>query len=335
MAIKVCGKCGIGKSFDQFHRDKSRKDGYRDLCKACVKSYQAEWRPEYVEKIQQHVSTLVPPTTKQCTQCQAEKPLNEYHKHPASRDGLRPICKACVKAYQAEWKVDPRVADHRKAYEQQRQQTEQRREQQRDYGRKSYYSDAAIAKRQQETEQNRITRQEKRASKLADPVYQAEQRRKKQAIRSSEKALVQRRKRRAERLQNDPSYKVAVNQSQRARFNRYEHLREKGRAKHTERYNSDLEYRKAYNAKVNVNNHKRNAILADAGMHTPEEWEALCAKYNHLCLCCGESKPLTKDHVMPLSKGGMNTIENLQPLCLTCNVRKHARYIDYRPVERD
>lgn len=77
---------------------------------------------------------------------------------------------------------------------------------------------------------------------------------------------------------------------------------------------------------------KRRAYLRQNGGHyTPREWLALCAKYEHKCLCCGEMKKLTVDHVLPISKGGRNDISNIQPLCLECNIRKHDRHIDYRP----
>jgi 5-methylcytosine-specific restriction endonuclease McrA len=61
------------------------------------------------------------------------------------------------------------------------------------------------------------------------------------------------------------------------------------------------------------------------------EWLALCKKYNNTCLCCGRNDvKLTLDHVVPLVKGGTNTIDNAQPLCQSCNSKKHARIIDYR-----
>ena len=41
-------------------------------------------------------------------------------------------------------------------------------------------------------------------------------------------------------------------------------------------------------------------------------------------------KKLTVDHIVPVSLGGKNTIDNLQPLCLTCNSKKHNKIIDYR-----
>ena len=76
--------------------------------------------------------------------------------------------------------------------------------------------------------------------------------------------------------------------------------------------------------------HRRRAVLRNAGTYTHAEWETLCAHYDHRCLCCGERRPLTVDHVIPLSRGGSNTVDNLQPLCLSCNDRKGSRTIDYR-----
>jgi len=66
------------------------------------------------------------------------------------------------------------------------------------------------------------------------------------------------------------------------------------------------------------------------------EWDALCAKHGNKCLACGDTKAaLEPDHVTPLERGGTNTIENIQPLCGSCNRRKGDRYrIDYR-ISRD
>jgi 5-methylcytosine-specific restriction endonuclease McrA len=65
--------------------------------------------------------------------------------------------------------------------------------------------------------------------------------------------------------------------------------------------------------------------------HTTAEWKALCAYYHGACICCGEICTLTKDHIVPVSKGGSDLISNLQPLCRSCNSRKGGKVIDYRP----
>ena len=84
-----------------------------------------------------------------------------------------------------------------------------------------------------------------------------------------------------------------------------------------------------------VRNANRHALKAKAGgSFTLQEWEALKAHYDYTCLRCGRREPeieLTIDHVVPLSQGGRNSIENLQPLCRTCNLSKNAKTIDYRP----
>lgn len=76
---------------------------------------------------------------------------------------------------------------------------------------------------------------------------------------------------------------------------------------------------------------RRAAMRGSSGRYTPEQWYKLCAYYGHICLCCGEAKPLTPDHIVPLACGGSNAIENIQPLCLDCNRRKTNKTIDYRP----
>lgn len=40
------------------------------------------------------------------------------------------------------------------------------------------------------------------------------------------------------------------------------------------------------------------------------------------CALCGATENITKDHIVPLSRGGWTCASNLQPLCATCNVVK-------------
>lgn len=66
------------------------------------------------------------------------------------------------------------------------------------------------------------------------------------------------------------------------------------------------------------------------GSHTLSEWDNLKKQFNNKCAICGEEKPLTIDHIIPLSKGGTDYISNIQPLCRNCNSKKSNK-LDYSP----
>ena len=117
-----------------------------------------------------------------------------------------------------------------------------------------------------------------------------------------------------------------------------EHYREigrKSRDKHAEERNTyQREYGKENRDKLTLfTNLRRARKLAAEGSHTDEEWQALKAFYDYKCLCCRKHEPeirLTRDHVIPLTKGGTDSIDNVQPLCARCNSKKNNKHIDYR-----
>lgn len=90
-------------------------------------------------------------------------------------------------------------------------------------------------------------------------------------------------------------------------------------------------WRKLNKEQVNKLTQRRRALIrGNGGSYTSQEWDALCAKYHYLCLCCGKAKPLTPDHIVPVTRGGSSYIDNIQPLCMLCNQRKKDKTIDYR-----
>ena len=48
--MKTCSKCGEEKSFDEFGKDKQKKDGYRGVCKVCRKPAVLESANKYYQK---------------------------------------------------------------------------------------------------------------------------------------------------------------------------------------------------------------------------------------------------------------------------------------------
>lgn len=81
-----------------------------------------------------------------------------------------------------------------------------------------------------------------------------------------------------------------------------------------------------------LNRQRRVRKIGNGGLHTLGEWSMLKAQYNWTCPCCRKSEPsitLSLDHIVPLSKGGSDNIENIQPLCRSCNSKKHNKTIKY------
>jgi 5-methylcytosine-specific restriction endonuclease McrA len=89
---------------------------------------------------------------------------------------------------------------------------------------------------------------------------------------------------------------------------------------------------------VNASTHRRRArIKGNGGSYTAAEWRALKAAHDFRCLMCKRQEPairLTVDHVIPISEGGPNTIDNIQPLCKSCNSKKYRRALDLRAQEK-
>jgi hypothetical protein len=58
---------------------------------------------------------------------------------------------------------------------------------------------------------------------------------------------------------------------------------------------------------------------------SPKLKNALIERDGEKCRHCGSIKMLCVDHVISISKGGSDELDNLQLLCRSCNSRKHNR----------
>jgi hypothetical protein len=110
---------------------------------------------------------------------------------------------------------------------------------------------------------------------------------------------------------------------------------------HTERFSNlkhGLRHTPEYNAACCA---KRRIRQSKTGVTwTAKAWMTLKKGYGNRCVGCWKTeselkalgRKLVPDHITPLSKGGLNHITNLQPLCHGrggCNNSKGAKYIDF------
>lgn len=54
-------------------------------------------------------------------------------------------------------------------------------------------------------------------------------------------------------------------------------------------------------------------------------WPSMLAVYAGMCAYCGVRRADSIDHVIPLSRGGPHTTENVIPACVSCNASKNNK----------
>jgi HNH endonuclease len=85
---------------------------------------------------------------------------------------------------------------------------------------------------------------------------------------------------------------------------------------------------------------RRARKLSGGESFTTQEWTTLKRQYGYRCVCCWKpeavlkalGRTLSPDHIIALTKGGLDHVTNIQPLCHGkggCNNRKHAKYVDF------
>jgi 5-methylcytosine-specific restriction endonuclease McrA len=60
---------------------------------------------------------------------------------------------------------------------------------------------------------------------------------------------------------------------------------------------------------------------------SPREWDRAVQRCGGLCSYCGERRPLERDHVIPLHRGGDHSVGNLLPACRSCNRAKGYKFL--------
>lgn len=246
------------------------------------------------------------PQNKICSKCKELKSVDCFHPDKSKKSGYASYCKSCRSVYLKKYRSN--VANHEKAIS---------------YGRK-YYKD---------NKEEILEKQKIYVKNNWDWIYKAAVERKnkdrdgylsylKNYYHSNKHKTVEKRR----------------DSLRRWKQNNREYVRErdtKYRKENSEKFSfATRRWAKNNPEKVRRISHARRARLLNAdGNYTVEEWVSLKRKYNYACLCCGIAEPdikLTVDHVIPLYLGGSNFIDNIQPLCFSCNSRKGIKIIDYR-----
>lgn len=111
----------------------------------------------------------------------------------------------------------------------------------------------------------------------------------------------------------------------------------RGIARDRARYEQEADHRRAYAMKYLAENQERmrairrkrkGQIKAQICLVTDRDWRRLVARYRGCCAYCHEPcANLQREHVIPLSRGGRQSIGNLVPACAACNYRKRTKFL--------
>lgn len=112
--------------------------------------------------------------------------------------------------------------------------------------------------------------------------------------------------------------------------------------KHAQKRNAaSREWKKAHKDKLTEYDHRRRARRkgVNAPGVTGREWATICARFTNgqggtLCVYCAKTCKPTRDHVVPLSRGGADAAANVVPACLACNLAKSTRLVTEWPAAR-
>lgn len=110
------------------------------------------------------------------------------------------------------------------------------------------------------------------------------------------------------------------------------------------RYENHLSYRRKWYKKSFEENpevyrkytiERRARVRGAEGKFTEDQWLSKLEFYGYRCVYCNKGlslKDATKDHKIPLVKGGTNWIANIAPACHQCNSGKcDTSYTEYIP----
>ena len=90
------------------------------------------------------------------------------------------------------------------------------------------------------------------------------------------------------------------------------------------------------NARGKAKRRERMEFSRSLGTHTKEEWDELKMEFEGMCVRCGSGDfPVEKDHIIPIYKGGSDSIENIQPLCPRCNASKGPETFNWKKLRRE
>ena len=122
----------------------------------------------------------------------------------------------------------------------------------------------------------------------------------------------------------------------RARSKRaYENITEDALEKRRQSYHRRRIQKHFKDLRVEQESRRREMINSMVSDLTEEEWNKTLRLFDGRCAYCGSPENITRDHIVPVSKGGGYTKTNIVPCCGSCNSKKHNSDMESWYLGRD
>jgi len=111
LKTKRCWACKAHKPLDRFSRNAAARDGLQKICKDCAPAVRRKYRRKKLEAASsgdRAEESPFPVKTKKCWVCKTHKPLDQFSKNAAARDGLQTVCKKCAPKIARKYKKQKR-----------------------------------------------------------------------------------------------------------------------------------------------------------------------------------------------------------------------------------
>jgi len=275
-----------------FKKEKRVNDGLTARCKPCMRSVLKEYYKSDRCKVkfeEQQRAQLAAGTVRVCTKCLRSLPLTSFHIEKRTIIGRQAQCKEC----RDKWFSDYRKTDEGKAKEYLYLHSEHGKIARNRY-RDSEKGQAALKKFRESDTWKEYLKSESYKASLAK--YAKSDKRK-------------------ESLKK-------YNESQKAK-DTWKAYKQSERGKEVNKVYRDTDKGKANAARATYRRRALDKLLPST--LTAEEWEQIKKHYKYRCVYCGEEKELTRDHIIPLTKGGAFTKDNVVPACRSCNATKYNK----------
>jgi hypothetical protein len=320
---KICSKCKIEKPISEFVVESCLKSGYRGMCKECTSITNNKRQEKRI------ATGFIKKETKICSSCKIEYPISNFSKRIALPDGLNIYCKYCEKLHRSN-----RIENFKN---------------------EGYIEkETKLCAKCKETKP--ISEFNKQASSKDGYRPHCRECQKLDRKKSINKRLLFGYVQISEKTCTQCNQTKPIDQFMPEKTNSTGHTawcieclyalndeyREKNREKlrlYAKNYRIEnqeacnqwqREFRKTPEGKIAgaIHHHRRKTrLLQTPATLTLEQWLKIIADQENECNIC--HKPFNKkrfphrDHIIPLTKGGGLTFENVQALCKSCNSKKY------------